>query len=311
MPSATPPTDLPKDGEAVVDASATTTTATSGTGGSVVETVSRPLPQTPSRNVEMAMARLRALKVPFISSSSPGFEVLVGTYNQRIGALPAIIVFAKSVEQVRDCVNTAVDAGLKINARGGGHSYTALGQGGENGHLVVDVSALDKVLVDPVSNVATVGAGARLGRVAMELYSQGERAIAHGSCPGVGLAGHMLHGGYGWIAHNKGLSLDWLVGANVVLASGVEVYCSRVVNPDLFWALRGAGSDFAIAIKFKLATFKAPTLSVPFNVCLDWKTEQKKLEGLEAFVKFAKNCPAKLNMRRKFVSNLVYCTCLQ
>lgn len=248
------------------------------------------------------MKALRDLKISFISSASPGFEVLAGTYNQRVHVLPALIVFAKKAEHVRNIVAIGVTAGFKINARCGGHSYASLGNGGEDGHLVIDVSALKNVLVDPNSKVATVGAGARLGHVAAELHKQGGRAIAHGSCPAVGISGHLLHGGYGWIAHNRGLAVDWVVGANIVLASGVEVYCSKVVNPDLFWALRGAGSSFGIVTSYKVATFEAPKASTPFTVPLNWKTEAQKLDGVQVLAKFAQDCPARLNMRCKIGS---------
>lgn len=188
-------------------------------------------------------------------------------------------------------------AGLKVSARGGGHSYTSLGLGGENDHLVVDLTHMNSISVDTNTYIATVEAGARLGDVARKLFDNGGRAISHGSCPAVGLSGHILHGGYGWTSHNYGLALDWMVGANVVLANGLHVHASQTENSDLFWALRGAGSNFGIVTSYELNTFPAPAVSIPFKVSLDWQTENQKIDGVTALVAFAQNMPADLNMR--------------
>lgn len=162
---------------------------------------------------------------------------------------------------------------------------------------MVDLTHMNSVTVDKNTKIATVEAGARLGHVASELLRQGGRAIAHGSCPGVGIAGHILHGGYGWASHNKGLTLDLMLGAHIVLANGTHVHCSAAENADLFWAIRGAGSNFGIVTSFELKTFETPIISTPFKVPLDWYTENEKIEGVKALVQFARTMPAELNMR--------------
>ncbi|KUI56149.1 hypothetical protein VP1G_03479 [Cytospora mali] len=123
------------------------------------------------------------------------------------------------------------------------------------------------------------------------------RAISHGSCPAVGISGHILHGGYGWTSHNKGLTLDWMVGADVVLANGTQIHCSETEHADLFWALRGAGSNFGVVTSYKLKTFAAPSVSIPFSVSLNWNTEDQKVNGVKELVEFARNMPVDLNMR--------------
>lgn len=249
---------------------------------------------------ETAIQCLQNLAVPFIDSTSPTWVSQTTAYNLRIPAVPALIVFAKTPQHVQDAVACGVKTGLKVSARCGNHSYSSLGNGGENNHLIVDVAALSNVTVDRSTHVATVGAGARLGHVATELHNQGRRGIAHGSCPGVGIAGHLLHGGYGWASHNKGLALDSMIGATIVLANGIQVRCTSTENTDLFWALRGAGSNFGIVTSFELKTFEAPTLATPFKATLDWNTEEKKVEGVKALVQFARTAPADLNMRRSY-----------
>ncbi|CAN8098168.1 unnamed protein product [Discula destructiva] len=245
----------------------------------------------------IAIQSLQRLQVPFIDVTSPTWSSETTTYNLRISAVPALIVFAKCPQHVQDAVACGVKAGLKVSARCGNHSYASLGLGGEDDHLIVDLTALNSVKVDTSTQIATVEAGARLGHVASELHMQGRRAIAHGSCPGVGIAGHLLHGGYGWASHNKGLALDWMIGADIVLANGSEVHCSAAENSDLFWALRGAGSNFGIVTSIRLKTFEAPSISTPFKVSLAWRTEEEKTKGVKALVEFARTTPAELNMR--------------
>lgn len=247
----------------------------------------------------LAITYLQDRSVPFISTQSPTWAADTTAYNLRIPATPALLVHARTVKHVQDAIDCGVAVGLKVSARSGGHSYTSLGLGGENGHLVVDLTHMNSISVDANTHVATIGAGARLGDVARELFDNGGRAVPHGSCPAVGLSGHILHGGYGWASHSHGLTLDWMVGAEVVLSGGTHVHCSQSENSDLFWALRGAGSNFGIVTSYELATFAAPADSIPFRVSLDWVTERQKLDGVTALVEFARDMPANLNMRCK------------
>ncbi|KAJ4423203.1 hypothetical protein N0V82_002197 [Gnomoniopsis sp. IMI 355080] len=253
-----------------------------------------------SSKIIAAIQSLRRLNIPFIDTTSTDWTVETTAYNLRRPAIPALIVYADDPGKVQAAVTCGVQAGLKVSARCGNHSYASLGLGGEDDHLVVDLTPMSRVTIDHNTKIATVQAGARLGNVASELLKQGGRAIAHGSCPGVGIAGHILHGGYGWASHNKGLSLDCMVGAMVVLANGTQVHCSATENPDLYWALRGAGSNFGIATSFELETFEAPLISTPFKVPLNWHTEKCKVEGVKALVEFARTSPAELNMRRAY-----------
>lgn len=250
----------------------------------------------------VAIRLLQGTEIPFLHDQNTNWTIESTAYNLRVPAVPAIIVYASTVQEVQHVVAIGVEAGLKVSARCGGHSYASLGHGGENDHLIVDLTSMNRVVVNPTTNIATVQAGARLGHVASELHDQGGRAISHGSCPGVGISGHLLHGGYGWASHNKGLALDWMIGANVVLSNGTEVHCSKTENPDLFWALRGAGSSFGIVTSYELDTFAAPAISTPFSVSLMWKTEEQKKDGLNALVEFSRTAPTELNMRCTFVS---------
>lgn len=113
----------------------------------------------------------------------------------------------------------------------------------------------------------------------------------------VGISGHFLHGGFGFSSHTHGLALDAVVGATVVLADGKLVEASETQNPDLFWALRGAGSNFGIVASWRLKTFKAPTTLTCFNVSLGWD-HSTAVAGLEALEKYVEHdMPSELNFR--------------
>lgn len=259
-----------------------------------------PLETSIETKTSLAITYLRDRSVPFISAQSPTWATDATAYNLRVPATPALLVYAQTVKHVQDAVHCGAAVGLKVSARSGGHSYTSLGLGGEDGHLVVDLTSMNIISVDENTHIATIGAGALLGDVARELFDNGGRAISHGSCPAVGLSGHILHGGYGWASHSHGLALDWMVGADVVLADGAHVHCSEAENPELFWATRGAGSNFGIVTSYELATFAAPAVSIPFRVFLGWDTEDRKIAGVTALVDFARDMPAELNMRREY-----------
>jgi hypothetical protein len=113
----------------------------------------------------------------------------------------------------------------------------------------------------------------------------------------VGAGGLTLHGGYGFSSHTHGLTLDNLVEAQVVLANSSVVTASKTENPDLFWALRGAGSSFGVVTNFKYQTFPAPDNNIVFSYTLQWSQQQAK-DNIKALQDFAINQqPLELNLR--------------
>ncbi|KFA63304.1 hypothetical protein S40285_07641 [Stachybotrys chlorohalonatus IBT 40285] len=215
-------------------------------------------------------------------------------FNERIPYVPAAIAVPSTVAHIQDAVACGAAHGVKVSAKGGGHSYASFGLGGQDGHLVLEMDGMHAVAVQ--SGRARIQAGARLGHVAVELFAQGRRALPHGTCPGVGISGHALHGGYGMATHTRGLTLDWLVGATVVLANSTVVHTSATERPDLFWALRGGGSSFGIVTEFEFDTFAAPTNVTYYSVSVRWN-QTTMVSGLAALQTFAETMPAELNMR--------------
>ncbi|GAB1313305.1 Glucooligosaccharide oxidase [Madurella fahalii] len=241
---------------------------------------------------------LNAAEVPVDTPGSADWEVDANPFNQRLPYTPVAIAVPTTVEHIQAAVSCAAKAGVKVNPKSGGHSYASFGLGGEDGHLVVQLDRMNEVTLDPATQIATVSPGARLGHVATVLYEQGKRAFSHGTCPGVGVSGHVLHGGFGFSSHTYGLALDWVVGATVVLANATVVNASDTENRDLFWALRGAGSNFGIVASFRFKTFPAPPQVTAFQVNLPWRNASAIVAGWENLQSWlTAGMPKELNMR--------------
>ncbi|KAK1832255.1 glucooligosaccharide oxidase [Podospora conica] len=242
---------------------------------------------------------LSAAKVPVDARDSTGWKNDVNPFNQRLKYTPAAIAVPTTTEHIAAAVSCGVKVGLKVTPKSGGHSYASFGLGGENGHLVVQLDRMNQVTLDSATNIATVQAGARLGHVATLLYRNGKRAFSHGTCPGVGVAGHSLHGGFGFSSHTHGLAVDWIESATVVLANATIVEASAKVNPDLFWAIRGAGSNFGIVSTLKFRTFAAPNQVTVFSVNLPWNSGSAIATGWASMQEWivAGNMPKEMNFR--------------
>ncbi|KAK4158757.1 putative reticuline oxidase precursor [Cladorrhinum sp. PSN259] len=235
--------------------------------------------------------------VPTNAPGSADWKLDAAPFNLRLNFTPVAIAVPTTPKHVQDAVACAAQLGIKANAKCGGHSYASFGLGGEDGHLTIEMDRMNKVVLDNTTGIATVEGGSRLGHIVSELYQQGKRGFSHGTCPGVGIGGHALHGGYGVSSNTKGLSLDWMVGATVVLANSTIVNTSATENPDLFWALRGAGSSMGIVTEFRFNTFEVPEKVTYFVAPVQWPTEARALVGVRAVQEFAKTMPRELNMR--------------
>ncbi|KAK5651325.1 hypothetical protein OQA88_12558 [Cercophora sp. LCS_1] len=234
--------------------------------------------------------------VPYDQKGSADWARDSAPFNLRVPYTPVAISVPQTVDHISKSVLCGKQLGIKVSPKSGGHSYASLGFGGEDGHLVVQLDRMYNVSLAE-GNIAVVQPGIRLGHLATELYTKYKRAIAHGTCPGVGISGHFAHGGFGFSSHKHGLALDAVVGVTVVLADGSVVEASGKENADLFWAIRGAGSNFGIVAEWRLQTFEAPETLTIFGVSLGW-TKETSVAGLEALEKYARNTmPPELNFR--------------
>ncbi|KAK8102532.1 glucooligosaccharide oxidase [Apiospora sp. TS-2023a] len=241
---------------------------------------------------------LRKAHVPIDEKGSVDWIRDAAAFNVRLDPYtPVAIAVPKTISHIQDAVKCGRDLGLKVSPKAGGHSYTGGGFGGESGHLIVQLDRMTDVKLDKDTNIATVDPGTRLGHMATEIYEQGNRSVSHGTCPRVGALGHLVSGGYGMSSHTHGLALDFVVGATVVLANGSAVNISLDENPDLFWAMRGAGPNFGIVAQWRLRTFEAPKDLTWFHVTLGWNqsTAADYLAAVEQYIKW--KMPKALNFR--------------
>ncbi|KAK7959970.1 uncharacterized protein PG986_004824 [Apiospora aurea] len=235
--------------------------------------------------------------VPHDVKGSDDWNADSAAFNIRVPYTPVAIAVPKTTGHIKKAVLCGKKLGIKVSGRSGGHSYANYGLGGDDAHLVIDLSRMHDVTFDDKTNVATVQAGSRLGHMASVLYDKHGRAVAHGTCPGVGVSGHVGHGGFGFSSHTHGLALDFVVGVTVVLANGDVVEASETENPDLFWAIRGAGSNYGIIASWRLRTIEAPTTLTYFGVSLGWNYSTAAA-GLNALEQYANHeMPRELNFR--------------
>ena len=188
----------------------------------------------------------QSLRGRLIGPSDADDDAARALYNGMIDKRPRLIARWVDVADVIAAVNFGRDQGLLVAIRGGGHSGPGLGSC--NDGLVVDLSMMKSVRVDPASRTVRVDAGCTSGDVDHATHAFG-LAVPFGIVSATGVAGLTVGGGTG-ISRARGLTIDNLLEADVVLSNGSFVTASKSQNPDLFWALRGGGGNFGVVTSF-------------------------------------------------------------
>ena len=197
---------------------------------------------------EEALTQLReTLRGALIQRGDAEYEEARKLYNGMIDKHPVAIARCVDAADVMTAVNFGRDHDLRIAIRGGGHNGPGLGSVDDG--LVIDLSLMKGVRVDPVARTARVGAGCTQGDVDHATHAFG-LAVPAGIISTTGIAGLTLSGGHGYLSRKYGLTIDNLLEADVVLADGSFVTASKDQNPDLFWALRGGGGNFGVVTSF-------------------------------------------------------------
>lgn len=192
---------------------------------------------------------LRAhLRGALILPGDPGYDDGRSVWNAMIDRRPALIVRCLGTVDIVTCVNFAREHGLILSVKGGGHNISGLAVC--DGGLMLDMSLMRGVWVDPVTRTACVQAGCLLGDVDRETQVHGLAAVL-GFVSNTGIGGLTLGGGFGYLTRRFGWSCDNVLSMEVVTADGRIVRASGKENHDLFWGLRGGGGNFGIVTSFE------------------------------------------------------------
>jgi FAD/FMN-containing dehydrogenase len=179
---------------------------------------------------------------------APSYEDARKIWNGSIDRYPAVIAKCAGVADVIAAVKFARQTGLQAAVRSGGHSFP--GQSVCDDGLMIDLSPMRGVRVDPGGRTARAQAGVLLGELDRETQQFG-LAVPAGIVTTTGMAGLTLGGGIGWLMRKFGLTIDQLLSVDMVTADGSFVKASEKENPELFWGVRGAGSNFGIVTDFE------------------------------------------------------------
>ena len=229
-----------------------------------------------------------AFKGPVLTAEDAGYEESRKIWNAMIDRRPGLVARCTGTVDVVQAVRFARQHGLLVSVRGGGHNIAGLAvcEGG----LMIDLSLLKGVWVDPVRLTARAQAGCTLGDVDRETQLHGLAAVL-GFVSATGIAGLTVGGGFGYLTRSHGWTCDTVVSMEVVTAEGKVLRASAQENEDLFWALRGGSGNFGIVTSFEYRLF--PVGPEILGGAIAWRGEDA-VQVLEAYRAFSAEAPREL-----------------
>jgi FAD/FMN-containing dehydrogenase len=255
----------------------TGTIETAGLDGGPVSLASKQLEELDSR----VQGRL-------LRPGDQGWNDAVAIWNGMAAKSPALVLQPTSAHDVAAAVSFAREHGLLVSVKGGGHNIagTSIAEGG----LVLDMSGIRKVAVDPDARLARVGPGCLLGEVDQATQAHGLATVL-GFVSETGVAGLTLGGGWGYLTRRFGWAVDNLAEVEVVTADGAIRTANRDEHPELFWALRGGGGNFGVVTRFSFRLHQVgPTITGGLIV---WSAE-RAAEVLAAYRELTESAPREL-----------------
>ena len=224
-----------------------------------------------------------------VGPDDSGYDDARAIWNGLIDRKPALIVQCTGAADVVDAVNFAREQGLLLSVKGGGHNVA--GNAVNDGGLVIDLSPMRGVHVEPSTHTVRAQGGALWGDCDRETQLFG-LAVPGGVVSTTGIAGLTLHGGVGHLRRKHGLSIDNLLSVDIVTADGRLRRASAAENEDLFWAVRGAGSNFGVVTSFE---FQAHPVGPMVMVGAVFYPQEAAREVLPAWRDYMASAPEELS----------------
>src|SRR6266700_315210 len=229
------------------------------------------------------------LRGTLLRPGDAGYEETRPVYNAMIDKSPALIARCVDIADVIAVVNFAREQKLTLAVRGGGHSGPGLGTCDDG--LVIDLSDMKGIHVDPVARTSRVEGGCTWGEVDHATHAFG-LATPSGFISTTGVGGLTLGGGIGYLSRTLGLTIDNLLGVDIVLADGSFVTASAKAHADLFWAVRGGGGNFGVVTSF---LFQLHPVSTVFAGPMAW--DQKHARAImRRYREFLPQAPEELGI---------------
>ena len=267
---------------------------------------------------ESVVAELRAqMRGELIQPGEVGYEEARKVYNGMIDRRPVLIVYCADVADVMSAVNFARENDVIVAVRGGGHNGAGLSV--VDGGLVIDLSQMKGIRVDPVTRTVRVDGGCVWNEVDHATHAFG-LAVPCGFNSTTGVSGLTLGGGHGYLTRKYGLTIDSLISADLVLADGSFVTASEEENEDLFWAIRGGGGNFGVITSF---LFRAHPVSTVYAGPTLWHMDRaadamrfyrdfmanasEDMYGFFAFLKVPPGPPFPEELHTKTMCAVVWC----
>jgi FAD/FMN-containing dehydrogenase len=238
--------------------------------------------------LDSARTELASFDDRLIGPEDAGYDEARALFNAMVDKRPAVIARCATAEDVAAAIRFAREHDLPFSVRGGGHNWGGLASVDDG--VVIDLSPMKAVSVDPSTRTVRVGGGCVWGDVDAATGPH-NLAVPTGIISSTGVGGLTLGGGHGYLTRRHGLTIDNLLSARMVLADGSQVVASAEENPDLFWAIRGGGGNFGVVTEF---TFQAHPLETIVGGPVFWAIEDSD-ELLAIYREWLPTAPRNVN----------------